>query len=141
VWAMGGAAPSSLWGHGYYGDDNGPNNRGFPAADDMQSCVDIQTAVGGSSGTGSKGEQQLMKMGMACGVVGAPNITDWQQTARSMHVGGVNVCFADGSVHFISEFIELGTNPGTTPPTDANLGVWDKLNLSNDRLPVDPSKF
>ncbi len=141
VWAMSGAAPSSLWGHGYYGDDNGPNNRGSPAADDMQSCVDIQTAVGGASGTGSKGEQQLMKMGMACGVVGAPNITDWQQTARSMHVGGVNVCFADGSVHFISEFIELGTNPGTTPPTDANLGVWDKLNLSNDRLPVDPSKF
>ena len=71
VWAMGGAAPSSLWAHGYQGDDNGPNNKGSPAADDMQSCGAIQTAIGGSQGTGSAGEQQLMKMGMACGVVGA----------------------------------------------------------------------
>jgi prepilin-type N-terminal cleavage/methylation domain-containing protein/prepilin-type processing-associated H-X9-DG protein len=139
VWAMSGAAPSSLWGHGYYEDDNGPNNRGFPQADDLQSCTDVKSAMGG--GNVAAGETLLMKMGMSCGVTNANNLPNWEQTVRSMHVGGANVCFADGSVHFISDFIELGTDPGSSAPTDANLGVWDKLNLSNDRLPVDPSKY
>jgi prepilin-type N-terminal cleavage/methylation domain-containing protein/prepilin-type processing-associated H-X9-DG protein len=141
VWAMSGAAPSALWGHGFYGDDNGPNNRGFPQADDMQSCTDIKMAVGG--GNASNGETLLMKMGMSCGVINANNLPNWQQTARSMHVGGANVCFVDGSVHFISDFIELGTDPSASgsAPADGNLGVWDKLNLSNDRQPVDPSKY
>jgi prepilin-type N-terminal cleavage/methylation domain-containing protein/prepilin-type processing-associated H-X9-DG protein len=139
VWAMSGAAPSALWGHGYFGDDNGPNNRGFPQADDIQSCTDVKSAIGGGNPT--TGETLLMKMGMSCGVINANNLANWQQTVRSMHVGGANVCFADGSVHFISDFIEVGTSPGSDAPIDANLGVWDKLNLSNDRLPVDPSKY
>ena len=58
-----------------------------------------------------------------------------QQGPRSLHTGGINTCFADGSVHFISDFVQLGTN--TNNP--ANLGVWDKLNLSNDGLPIDAS--
>ena len=29
--------------------------------------------------------------------------------ARSYHAGGVNCCFADGSVHFISNNIQLAT--------------------------------
>ena len=51
-----------------------------------------------------------------------------------MHPGGVNVCLADGSVRFISDFIELGTDID-------NLGVWDKLYLSNDGLPINGSKY
>ncbi len=51
--------------------------------------------------------------------------------------GGVNVCLADGSVRFISDFIELGT-AGTPPQC---LGVWNKLNLSRDGLPIDASKY
>ena len=59
-----------------------------------------------------------------------------------MHPGGVNVCFADGSVHFISDFIQLGNNTsGVFPPTAAMLGVWDKLNLSCDGLPIDTSSY
>ena len=41
VWAMSGGPPSSLWAHGYGGDDNGPNNR-FLAADDIPSCLDVR---------------------------------------------------------------------------------------------------
>ncbi|HKD35591.1 MAG TPA: DUF1559 domain-containing protein [Pirellulales bacterium] len=122
VWAMCGGCPSALWAHGYHGDDNGPNSISTQG-DDVLSCTDIQTAVGGAV--------PLIRRGMTCAPGGKPN---WQQTIRSLHISGGNVCLADGSVRFISDFVELGT-------ADTNLGVWDKLNLSNDSLPVDASKF
>jgi prepilin-type N-terminal cleavage/methylation domain-containing protein/prepilin-type processing-associated H-X9-DG protein len=133
VWAMSGGCPSALWADGYITDDNGPNDMEH-WGDDPRACTDIEMAVGGSSGSGSAGEAKVVQMGMSCWYGNGP---DWQQGSRSMHVGGVNVCFADGSVHFISDFIDKGTNG--TPP--GNLGVWDLLNLSNDRLPIDPSKY
>jgi prepilin-type N-terminal cleavage/methylation domain-containing protein/prepilin-type processing-associated H-X9-DG protein len=125
VWAMSGACPSALWGHGYISDANGPNCN-MTQADDPRACSQIQTAVGGAT--------PLIQMGMSCYAGDSPDV---QQASRSMHAGGVNVCLADGSVRFISDFIELGTNG--TPP--ACLGVWDKLNLSNDGQPIDASKF
>ena len=51
-----------------------------------------------------------------------------------MHPGGVTTCFCDGSVHFIRDYIQLGTDA-------AHLGVWDKLNLSNDGFPIDASTY
>jgi prepilin-type N-terminal cleavage/methylation domain-containing protein/prepilin-type processing-associated H-X9-DG protein len=128
VWAMSGGCPSALWGHGYYGDANGPNAQGVDKADDMLSCGDLQTAFG------ANGPVEVTRLGMSCSSGNKPN---WQQTARSMHANGVNVCFADASVHFISDFVEKGT-AGTSP---GNLAVWDLLNLSNDRQPLDPSKY
>jgi prepilin-type processing-associated H-X9-DG protein len=125
VWAMSGACPSALWADGYYGNDNGPNSTSG-GGDGMLSCSDLQSAVGGAT--------QATLLGMPCATGGK---LDNQQTARSLHSGGVNVCLADSSVRFISDFIELGTQG--TPP--ASLGVWDKLNLSNDGQPIDASKF
>lgn len=42
----------------------------------------------------------------------------------SLHTGGVNVCMADGSVHFISETIDCG-NYGVSP--NPNIGAWGSL--------------
>jgi prepilin-type processing-associated H-X9-DG protein len=135
TWAMSGSA-SALWGHGYYQDDNGPNAIA-PAADDERTCSEIQTAFGGSSGAGSKGEAQLMKMAMPCWYGNGP---DWQQTARSMHPGGLSVCMCDGSVQWINDYIQLDTQDFlSTAPT--HLGVWDKLNLSNDGQPIKAGSY
>jgi prepilin-type N-terminal cleavage/methylation domain-containing protein/prepilin-type processing-associated H-X9-DG protein len=122
VWAMCGGCPSALWAAGFLGDDNGPNSNQI-LADDVLSCTDIYTAVGGAT--------QLAAMGMAC------SNGDWsnsQQTIRSLHSSGANTCFADGSVHYISDFIQTGTSATA-------LSVWDKLNLSNDGQAVDASTY
>jgi prepilin-type processing-associated H-X9-DG protein len=125
VWAMSGGCPSALWAHGYRVDASGPNSN-ISGADDIRNCAAVQSAVGGAA--------KLIQMGMSCY---SSSESDWQQYARSLHTSGINVCFADGSVRFISDFVETGTN-GTPPGC---LGVWDKLNLSNDRQPLDPSKY
>ncbi len=125
VWALGGGS-SALWGHGYaMSNDNGPNCT-QPGGDGILSCSEIQSAVGGAA--------NLISQGMSCTTASA----NWQQTARSLHASGVNVCLADGSVRFISDFIQLGS-PGSSQP--ANLGVWDKLMLTNDGQSIDASQF
>ena len=119
---MSGGCPSALWAHGYIGDANGPNAP-YLNADDTNGCSDTRIAVGGNETTGG---ERLAQMGMPCAVGSRPN---YQQTARSMHPGGVHVAMADGSVHFISNYIQTGTS-------QTNLGVWDLLNLSADGRPI-----
>jgi hypothetical protein len=135
TWAMSGGA-SALWAHGYLQDDDGPNCP-LPSADDDRTCSEVQAAFGGS-GDGSKGQKRLIQLGMPCWYGNNP---DTQQTARSMHAAGVNMCLCDGSVHFISDFIDLGINAlnGGVPPKC--LGVWDKLNLSNDGQGLNKGAF
>lgn len=122
VWAMSGGCPSALWSHGYIGDANGPNAP-YLNADDTNGCNDTRAAVGGA--------ERLAQMGMPCADGSRPN---YQQTARSMHPGGVHVAMADGSVHFISNYVQTGTS-------QTNLGVWDRLNLSADGLPISSGSY
>ncbi len=136
IWAMSGG-PSALWGHGYFGDDDGPNCAVLNA-DNSAGCGDLWTALGGGP--------NVALAGMAC----CQGCTVGNETgARSMHGGGVNTCFADGSVHWISDYIQLGVQASTwpppvgtaAPPAPQFLGVWDKLNLSSDGFPIDASSF
>ena len=56
-----------------------------------------------------------------------------QATTRSMHSGGVYACFADGSVHWISDVIQ------TNGPTE--YGVFDRLLSSGDGFAIQDNSF
>jgi type II secretory pathway pseudopilin PulG len=111
TWAMGCAGASGLFWHGFEGDDNGPNffAPGSPDDDDIKGCNLLPKT------------QQVQNRMTCCD--GCPS---WQQTMRSLHQGGVYTVFADGSVHFISDFINTSGEWGGTP------AVWDYLIASGD---------
>jgi prepilin-type processing-associated H-X9-DG protein len=114
VWALSGAGPSSVWAHGFIGDANGPNPAGL-LIDDTDGCSEVVATVGSPEALAS------MDMGCCCNY--GTSRVNWQAAVRSTHPGGVMTCFADGSVHFISNSIETNNSIN-------RLSAWDKLNLS-----------
>lgn len=125
VWALGGG-PSALWRHGYYGDAAGPNSPG-DEADDTIGCSDVIRSFGG--------KVPLAEEKMGC----IERTGNTQQTARSMHNGGVFVTFCDGSVHFVSDDVEIRIDGFTESPP--YMSVWDRLNLSADGEVLDTESF
>ena len=121
VWAMSGAGSSAVFAHGYIGDANGPNAPSV-GADDIANCGQIGD------------RETLAAMGMPCCCERSPSPPNWQAAPRGLHPNGVFCAFADGSVHFISDFVQLGIR-------FSNLGVWDRLNLSIDGNMIDGSTF
>jgi prepilin-type processing-associated H-X9-DG protein len=126
VWAMGDSS-SCLWGHGsgLFNEVAGTNSPGI-GGDNMRFCDKLITIFGGSSWKDCPG---LAAEGMTC-------YTDWgsinnQQGVKSMHEGGAHLCFADGSIHFIGDFIDITGNPS----------VWDRLMASADGFPVGGSEY
>jgi len=118
AWAMGMAGSSIACAHGSWGDDNGPNacNRW---ADDIKGGDQVKV--------GPAAEDRCMDPWGKSG--------SRQATFRSLHPGGCNVVFADGSVHLISDAIET-----SGPWGDASTGfwpTWDRLICSSDRHAVD----
>ena len=64
-----------------------------------------------------------------------------QATARSLHPGGVNVAMCEGSVHFISNDIDHGSNMDPAdlgvPDDPSKLHVWERLMVSRDGQVID----
>ena len=128
TWALSGGA-SALWAHGtpYHGDANGPN----PASshgDNFASCPTVTTTIGTA---------ELLDMKMGC-YSPTNNYHHNQQSSGSLHVGGVHVALADGSVHFVGDFIDLSGNACSDPPRPS---VWDRLMTSADSQPIGAGSF
>ncbi len=124
TWAMSGG-PTALWCHGWIGDDYGPNCP-VASSDDVLGCPNIRAKMNDPGGT------ELARLGMPCANASYPN---FQQTARSQHPGGVLVGFADGSVHWISDYIHVRPSSPTDP------SAWDRLMLSADSFPLPSGAF
>jgi prepilin-type processing-associated H-X9-DG protein len=129
---MGTAGASSLWGHGVW-NDHGPNVDS-QWADDIKYGPEIAAAAGDA--------QILELQGVGCS---ADRIKSTQATARSQHPSGVNVAMCDGSVHFISDSIDHGSNTDpadqVVPSDPSKLHVWERLNVSCDGQPIDDNSW
>lgn len=122
TWALGTAGASSLWGHGT-DNDNGPNSC-LPGADGIFGCGRIKGSVGS--------EERLLQECMPC------DDNAGQGGVRSLHSGGAFVGFVDGSVHFISDFIDKGTLWDLDPK---EYRTWQRLCASGDEQVVDQSEY
>jgi prepilin-type N-terminal cleavage/methylation domain-containing protein/prepilin-type processing-associated H-X9-DG protein len=123
TWAMGAVGASAIWAHSS-SDAIGPNAC-TTNSDDIFNCGAVQTAV------------PMGLLARECMTCDANNVSQ-QATMRSRHAGGVQTCFADGSVHFISDFIDHGTS------WNVNLQdyhTWERLNAASDGLPIDYSQY
>jgi prepilin-type processing-associated H-X9-DG protein/prepilin-type N-terminal cleavage/methylation domain-containing protein len=108
----------------------------------------------------SKGDDDLMGADAVIQDVGESQLTlecmypqpgldmSGQSVVRSRHPGGANVAMADGSVHFLTDFIDSGSvivdglidnSPEPKDITSENFRVWQRLNASRDGFPVDES--
>lgn len=120
TWGLNGAGCCGIACHGWHGDDYGPNCT-IADSDDVSTCSTIRSIMGADT---------LLRMKMSC-YVGNENI---QCSMRSMHSGGVNCVFADGSTHWISDSIQC-------TPNSSNLSVWDRINLSMDGNSVSSDSY
>ena len=138
IWAMGGA-PSCLYSDGgWWGDDWGPNATN-PLPENIWNCDQIRLAFGDQTTAANYLDANLMSIGMGC----YPEPND-EQGPRSLHVNGVNVCMADGSARWISDYIQVfPTEPYPLPlpwvPGKGTFSVWDRLLSSADgqQIPAD----
>jgi prepilin-type N-terminal cleavage/methylation domain-containing protein/prepilin-type processing-associated H-X9-DG protein len=96
VWALG-SPSSSIVNAGRAAYNPSPNNNLGDSGndgDEIQTCFEFWNAtIGSVQGMGCIKGGNLMTSGMS----------------RSLHTGGVNVCYADGSVHFITNSIDEQT--------------------------------
>ncbi|MFT7643451.1 MAG: prepilin-type N-terminal cleavage/methylation domain-containing protein [Pirellulaceae bacterium] len=119
VWAMGTAGASGLFWHGFSGDANGPNPCN-DRSDDIEGCTFLEDS--------NPGHEKLKKNCMTCWR--GCNSASWQATVRSLHVNGAFVVLADGSVQYISDYINTSGEFGPC------CSIWDRLIGSSDGVQI-----
>ncbi len=118
TWAFGIAGGNILAGHGYRGDDSGPNNCN-PNADDVPAgSVDCL------------GEDQDIADGFCMPCHNGSGAA--QATARSAHPGGVMIALCDGSVDFITNDIVANNTAVDSRGLPLCCSPWDHLIASSD---------
>jgi len=132
TWALDQSGASSLWAHGY--NDGGPNPCG--GHDNLLDCNAVASAVGGVNAT--------YLACMPCWDSNASYMND-HASPRSQHPGGIHVVLADGSVRFMSNYVEKAKsfwyNYGTQSADVSQFLCWERLCASQDGMAVDGAKY
>lgn len=120
VWAMQMIGSNILGQHGAnYG--LGPNDCS-PGSDDIRDNVEIINEAG----------EALLRAECMLPF----NSSSWnvsaQSTSRSKHTGGIYAAMCDGSVQFISDFINAGAQTAGLRCDPAVFGTWQRLNCPDD---------
>ncbi len=125
AWALGGPGASSLWA---FGSDNalGPNDC-RDGSDTLTNCARAEADAGGAD--------RLKAECMPCDSIDSGNI---QAGVRSSHPGGAMLCFVDGSVHFVSDYVDKGTSWAVDP---TQYHVWQRLIASGDDQVLGDTQF
>ena len=115
VWAMG-LGGSSLIAAAAIGDATVPNDAN-EFSDDIEDCRLTRQLAGVPAASG------LSQKRMGCSNDNQPmNWPNWQAQSRSLHPGGVMVCFGDGGVRFI--------------PNTVQQSVWKNMLSRSDGNPI-----
>lgn len=130
AWALSHPGSSALWAHAW-GVAVGPNPC-HDSSDQILDCTAVVNRVGLAA---------TRTACMACTTAGVAA----QAPPKSQHQGGVQVTMADGSVRFISNYIQKGDGAWWASPTTPNLAsqflCWERLCASQDGCPVDARQF
>lgn len=128
VWAMGMIGSNLLGQHGSNAL-TGPNDCSL-GADDIK---DNQAIIAEAGGPGNLASECMEPYNSSSWNVSA------QAAARSAHVGGIFAAMCDGSVQFVSDFVDVGMQGGGVDCDPAAFGVWQRLNCPDDGYPVSNS--
>jgi prepilin-type N-terminal cleavage/methylation domain-containing protein len=120
VWAMQMIGSNILGQHGAnYG--LGPNDCS-PGSDDIRDNVQIIQEAG----------EALLRAECMLPFNSASWNVSAQSTSRSKHTGGIYAAMCDGSVQFISDFINAGAQTAGLRCDPAVFGTWQRLNCPDD---------